>query len=423
MRQAIGKALMLAGAAWSLPAAVIAQEVRDLDSETAGEAQTYTGAVENAPVVFAYTVAPGTALRIDVVPAPGSPLDPVLLVTDAVTGEVLAEDDDGGQGLASLARIHSEQGQRIEISVSAYDLFDAEDAGGAFELTLRRSSFTPVPPREIRFGGEVSDALEPGESHEFHVTGRKGALLQVAVVAGGGALDPTLELYRGRGPQGEPMAADDDGGGDLNSLLRHVLPEDGTYTIIAAPFEGTSGDYVLRVAEEQYPEVQPPVQVIGLDESLSGRLGEGYEFGSIDPARITYRLSEEAISAIRAGTGEVTINMVAAEAGTEGFSGSLDPYLELGFETPVGFASLVSDDDGGGNLNSRVALDLSPIVDEPGWLEMLRIHAETISGGGAYSIELVEGLQPVEQGYEGWQEADALEVPPLLRSVRRGATR
>lgn len=401
MTLSIGRIALLAGAATLLaPVTASAQEVRDLD-DASSDIQIFEGEVGTAPVVFRYTIPANTSLRIDVIPTEESELDPMLTVTDVASGEVLAEDDDGGEGLASRARIYSEEGQQVEITVSPFGLFSEDSSSGPFRLELRPVLSRPQDVRGVSYGSVLDGMLESGAEHLFTIEGEKGALLEVALVAGDDGLDPTLSLFEGRGANGDPVSTNDDGGDGVNSLLRYVFPESGTYTIMAEPFGDSSGSYTLRVAPEREYMVQAPVQVLGLGDRAAGRLGEGYESGSIDPTEITYELTAEAIAAIRASNGEVTFNMTTPLFEDENFPSGVDSYLELGFETPLGFASVMSDDDGGEGLNSRIAIDLSPISGGD-WLERLRLRASSIGSGGDFEVELVEGMQEVEQ-YE-WEE-------------------
>ena len=388
------KALLLGAAFFAWSQAASAQEVRDLDDATS-DVRIFTGDVGNAPVRFSYTIPAATVLVVDAVPTQDSGLDPLLTVTDAASGEVLVEDDDGGEGLGARARIVSEEGRRIEIEVSSFGFFTEDATSGPFELQLRSSPYAPVPARSLAFGDSASGTLAPEDRHMFTIEGDKGQLLEVALVAGDEELDPQLSLYQGTDTDAEPLAINDDGGDGLNALLRYVLPESGTYTIVAAPFGETEGLYALRVAEASYPELQVPEQVLGLGERASGRLGEGYEFGSIDPAAITYQLTPEAIAAIRAGASQVTVNMTKPLFEDEDFASGADPFLELGFVTPLGLAVVLSDDDGGGDLAARIAIDLGSIASDGDWLDRLRIRATSISDGGPFEIELVEGMQEV----------------------------
>lgn len=393
MKLPFGKtALLLAAAAMLAPVTASAQDVRDLNAESS-DVLIFEGEVTNEPVVFRYTMVPSSSLLIDVIPTENSDLDPIVTVTDLATGEVLAEDDDGGGGLASRARVFSAEGQQVEITVSAYAFFSGEESSGEFELKLRPGIETPRETQAIAFGGVVSGNLGESGSHLFTISGQEGEMLQVALQADDSDLDPLLTLYKGTGDGGEELASNDDGGQGLNSLLRFVLPETGTYTINAQAYGDSAGDYTLRVAEQRSHSIQSPQQVLSLGERVSGYLGAGYENGGLDPSDITYQLTPEAIAAIRAGDGEVTINMGTPLFEDEHFPSSIDAFLELGFETPLGYASMMNDDDGGEGLNSRIVIDLAPIAGDGDWLERLRIRASSIGDAGAFEIEMVEGAQ------------------------------
>ncbi len=401
-------ALLLGAAAMMAPVATSAQEVRDLDSARS-DVMIFEGTITTTPARFRYTIQPGTALTVDVVPTEGSELDPVLTITDLATGEVLAEDDDSGGNLASRARITSDVLREVEITVSAFAFFSGEESTGAFELQLRPRAWVRQPTEAIAWGGEARGRVSEGAERLYTISGEEGQLLEVALIARNDDFDPMLRLYRGEGSEGEELASDDDGGEGLNSLLRFVLPATGTYTIAAAGYGSSEGPFTLRVREQHGYVLQAPEQVLGMGETASGYLGAGYVEGSPDPATITYQLAPEAIAAIRAGAGEVTINMTSPLIEDEDFPSGVDPMLELGFETPLGFASMMSNDDGGEGLNARIALDLGPVAAEGDWLERLRIRASSISGGGAYAIEMVEGLQEVREPYY----EDAAIAPPM----------
>lgn len=404
-----GKAALLAGPAALLtplvlaPLPAIAQDARDLDGARS-DVLIFQGTVQGDPVVYRYTVAPNTTLTVDVIPADGSGLDPTLKITDASTGEVLAEDDDGGEGLASRARIRSEAAMQVEITVSAFAFYSGEESGGAFELHLRPTAYVAPQTSSIAYGSRTSGTLAADQSNLYTIHGEAGQVLEVALLAGDEELDPYLNLYAGGDNYGDPIANDDDGGEGLNSHLRFILPESGTYTIEAMGYGGSAGAYTLRVNDMQAHAVQFPEQVIDLGETASGYVGDPYAELSADPQTITYQLTPEALAAVRAGAGEVTFNMMADAGGDEDFPSSIDPFLELGFDTPAGFASLQADDDGGEGLNSRIAINLSSLAADGDWLERLRIRATSIGSGGAYRIEMVEGMQEVEDPY-AYEEA------------------
>jgi hypothetical protein len=49
---------------------------------------------------------------------------------------------------------------------------------------------------------------------------------------------------------GNPLAEDDDSGGNFNSLLLFPCPRDGTYRLVATTFEPAGGAFTLRVTEQ-----------------------------------------------------------------------------------------------------------------------------------------------------------------------------
>lgn len=423
MRMRLMAAALLAGAALgALPAAGLAQDARDLDSE-ASNVRNFNGSVAaGEPAVFHVAVPAGQTLRIDVLST--SELDPMLKVTDRATNEMLAEDDDGGDDLNSRATIQGgETGRNLRLEVSAYSYEGAEDeepvaaGGGSFDLRLTTLTFDPQAVRALTWGGEATGTLGDDTPHEFTFQGETGMLLDIALDATDyeGGLDPYLEL---RDEFGEVLASNDDSAGGLNARLRYVMQDDRVYHIFASPFAGTLGDYVLRVGERREPLVQAPLQVIGIGDRATGRLGPGYEEGAFDPQWIDYQLSDAALAAIRAGNGEVTIHMNGTgnqgEAEGEDYVAGFNSYLELGFDTPLGFAIVQSDDDGAGNLNAMIPVDLSDIASQPELLDRLRIRAKAFSGSeGDYELIITEGLEE-RQAYEDEYASEAMPPPPMV---------
>ncbi len=400
MMKPIRLAALLAGASAVLSAPALAQ-VRDLDGESS-DVRVFQGEVDGAAAIFRLTVPADTTLQIDVLARDG--FDPVVRVLDD-DGVLIVEDDDGGDDLNPRARVSAEDTDRnITIEV---DGFDAEWAdgdtgyGGSFDLRLSSMDYAPLGTRAVAYGARETGIMA-GEEHLFTVQGREGELLEVAMLAEDDGLDPYLEL---RDASGEAIAADDDGGAGLNSYLRTVLPAAGTYTIAASGYSETSGAYVLRVRDRRENVAQLPQQVIGLNDPASGELASAYESDSLGLGHIDYRLSEEAIAAIRSGASGITIRMNAAADGDADFGGSLDPFVELGLQTPLGFAVVDSDDDGSGSLDSLLPVDLSAIAQDAEMLAALRIRAKGVSGSaGAYTLEVTPGLEP--RAEDAWTGED-----------------
>lgn len=376
-------------------------QVRDLDDEQS-DVRVFQGRLSGEPAVFSITVPADTALQIDVI-ATGD-LDPVVRVLDA-SGDLIVEDDDGGDDLNSRVRIGAEdRSRRITIEVDSFNADWAEDEsyGGSFDLRLATSDYVEVGTRPVTYGASETGTLM-GEEHLFTMQGEEGQMVEIALLATDETLDPYLEL---RDASGETIAFNDDGGEGYNSLLRHTFDDSGTYIIAARGFgDDHTGSYRLRVREQREAVAQLPLQVIGLNDRAAGELASDWGDGgdaSMMPSHIDYQLSDSAKTMIRAGNGEVTIRMNAAGSGDPDFGGEIDSYIEVGYDTPLGFAVVASDDDSGGELNAMLPLDLGLIADEGGLLDMLRIRVQGYGGSaGAYTLEITEGM-------------DAPAAPPIM---------
>ncbi len=390
-------AMLLAGAAAVLATPALAQ-VRDLDNE-ASDVRVFQGRVAGEPAVFYVTTPAEGSLQIDVL-AQGE-LDPIVRVRDAESGETIAEDDDGGEGLNSRVTI-SDASRRIVIEVDSFGADwaeDGEDYGGSFDLRLAISNCTAGGGTAITYGASENGSI-CGAENLYTFAGEAGQTVEIAMIAESDDLDPYLEL---RDADGETVAFNDDGGDSLNSLLRHTFEESGTYTVVATSYGGTTGDYRLRVRSQRVASAQLPLQVIGLDDEASGELVSSWSGGEdgLGLTHIDYQLSDAARAALARGNGEVTIRMTSAGGADADFGGSIDPYVEIGFDTPLGFAVIDADDDGAGDLNSLLPIDLGPIAGNSALLDMLRIRAQGFGGsGGAYTLTITEGME--QRVTDGW---------------------
>ncbi len=86
---------------------------------------------------------------------------------------------------------------------------------------------------------------ETEERHIYIFNGRRGEYVTVQMGRVNGTVDPILTIYT---PTGEPMATDDNSGGNLAATIRNiVLPEDGVYSI-AAEGDGFPGSYWISLS-------------------------------------------------------------------------------------------------------------------------------------------------------------------------------
>lgn len=387
-------ALLIGAAALLTPAAASAQVNLD---QAESDVRVFQGNVDGEAATYEVTVPASSVMQIDVLST--SDLDPIVTVTDAASGEVIAEDDDGGDELNSRVRIRGEEnGRQIVIAVNSFDatwMEEGETYGGSFDLRLATSTYTAPVTRTVTYGARETGSVQ-GEPNLFTFEAQAGDMIEVALLSEG-ELDPYLEL---RDASGETIAFDDDGGNGLNSLLRHTFDEAGPFTIAAMGYGESMGDFTLRVRERRTVMAQLPLQVIGFDDQASGELAPQWDVGTDLPTSIMYQLSEEARAAIRSGNGQVTIRMNASGEGDPDFGGNIDPFVELGFDTPLGFAVATSDDDGSGTLDSLLPVDLGLLADHHGLLDMMRIRVQAYGGsGGAYTLTITQGMEERAEGY------------------------
>ncbi|RIV93409.1 hypothetical protein D2V17_00150 [Aurantiacibacter xanthus] len=420
-------AALLAGAAMAVPAA--AQPVRNLDHEETN-ARVFNGVYNDKPVLFEVTLPAGQAMRVDVMST--SELDPYLKIYNAETGDLIAENDDGGEGLNSRAMVTATQDMHLRIAVSSYGARDEADglvgtgeeiveggfvSGSSFDLKLTVLDYEVQPVRAVTWGSEEKGQFFGGEEHLYTITGEEGLLLEVAMIADpddSSGLDPYLTL---RDASGKTLAQNDDGGEGLNALLRYVMTGNETYTIVASGLGDSAGGYSLRVAPRREPIVQAPLQVVAIGDTATGRIGAGYENGDIDPSSLDYQLSESALAAISSGrAGEITVRMSKAKSEDADFGNGLDPYLELGFDTPLGFAVVQNDDDSAGDFNAMIPIDLSVLKNNPEMLSALRIKVKGYGEStGDYVLTVTSGLEPVDSEYGEYLESaiDPVASPPV----------
>ncbi|GGD55092.1 hypothetical protein GRI62_03675 [Erythrobacter arachoides] len=415
MRFGFYRAALLIGAASVLvPTGAAAQ--RDLDQENS-DVRVFQGNVDSAAAEFRVSVPANSVMQIDVLTT--SELDPIVTVTDAGTGETLAEDDDGGDNLNARVRIPGEaRGRNIVIAVDSYDstwVEDGETYGGTFDLRLSNSTFVPHRTRAVTYGARESGTMNAGEANTYTFRAAAGDRVEIALIsAEGGTLDPYLEL---QDASGQVLVSNDDSNG-LNSYINHVFADAGTYTIAAKGYGSSTGDYVLRVRDRRDVPATTGLQTIAIGGNATGEIAPGFmDENYATPNYVDYRLSDAAKAAIRGGNGGVTIRMDAVESSDPDFGGSIDPYVTVGFDTPLGFAQVAEDDDGSGTLNALLPIDLGLIADRADLLDLLRIRVQGLGGGGGgYTLSMTEGMEE-RQGYDSGMDGEYPSQPPIITTA------
>jgi hypothetical protein len=319
----------------------------------------------------------GEALIVDVIEAGGGGgFDPMLNVVDA-GGETIASDDDGGFGLGARVLLIPEDRSRtvvtLQISPSGGG---GEGENSAFDVLVRPAGFTPTPVRRIdadatqsSFRGELR-GIDP---QKFRFTSERGREWQFDAAGGEGTeVDPVLRITQLGSPESQ-LAYDDDGGEGYAASLSFVTPSDGEYIVEVGQSLSNDGPYQLTVVRGDII----PIPVIEPRElGLAGATGTFVRTFDVDDEAVAeFFFSEEVAARLMAENRDwrrLEINLRRIELG------DADPMLELGVKTGFGFATIMSDDDGGEGLNSRLVVSASDMISGEG-LGNLLLRAKNLN--------------------------------------------
>jgi len=354
--------------ALAIPLTAVSAQDRDLDRETPqGKVFRAEMREDGEPARFRLTLQGGQGLELTAAQVGGS--DPYLRVFDADSDELLAENDDSAGSLSASTRLFFDETKRLRIEVTNAV---GETGGRRFDLIVLPSDYRPTPPRDLAIGQTLSGELADSDGQLFHVRAERGQVLVIAMnQAGGSNVDPGLEIFSGNTATGESLASDDDGGGDLNARLRFTVPQTGRYTVRAYGVGGSTGAYSISINGLQAADVAP--REVQLGSTIRGVLDN-------DVRERLYKLDRQTRTSLANGSGALVIDMRAGD-GDEG----IDPVLDVGFETPVGFSSMARDDDGGGGTNARIVFDISELNAD--WMNRLLIKASAYGeNNGEYTL-------------------------------------
>jgi hypothetical protein len=316
-------------------------------------------------------------------------LDSFLILLGPDNTEVAYDDDSGGDLNARIRGFMLPSSGSYTIVASRLGERSGTGAG-RYTLTLAEEGPEDTTPNgSLQYGGGVSGAItDDNYSDYWAFQGTAGDLVAIAMQAeieDGG--DPyccmTLDSYlRLLGPDGEEIAADDDTGGNLNSLILAALPETGTYTIGAQRLGGLSG----------YGEGAYTVTLDRITDAETLSIGQP----------VTGEITNAAPYVVWAFDGQagdlVTITMEALDE-------MLDPYLTL--LGPDG-ALLATDDDGGGNLNARIY----QVLAESG---RHLVIASRFAGEGRYELAVRSGqLQEQQNDLPGGEGGGSIQYGETL---------
>jgi hypothetical protein len=324
---------------------------------------------------------PGESVTLDLI---ADDFDPILYVTGPGLEETLYDDDSGGACYARVTFTYLESGTFTVVATS-----NTPRATGTYVL---RVSDTPGPTAGYACGGinpvvlvalpTDGRTLSLGEIYSGSLTHSSPTIgddkkAQAWLLEGraGDAVSVTMEsddfdtyLYL-TGPGLDDVLTDDDGAGDLNSLLTVSFPEDATYTVVASSLGGgATGPYTIRVDEPtDMRDLPTDGRSLALGETASGFLS------TADPMIEEGRRGQAWELEGREGE-TYTIDLL---------SDDFDCFL---YVIGPGLTDPMTNDDGAGDLDSRITITF------PFDGVYLVIASALSTGEGPYTIRVEESV-------------------------------
>jgi hypothetical protein len=189
-----------------------------------------------------------------------SAFDPVARLYPAGQDNVVAENDDGGDGTNSRISFVPETSGDYTLRVVPL----ANDGHGAYRASAEMAPPLPAPLTLFqRMSAVVFRVYEGALTNSDGEGGANGARVDDYLVhfdrgqerlimldSPEGGFDTVVQVLRADNREAEPLASNDDSGGTLNSLLQYKAETAGDYIIRVTAFAANGrGHYRLRVSE------------------------------------------------------------------------------------------------------------------------------------------------------------------------------
>ena len=236
----------------------------------------------------------------------GGLVDPYLWLHDAA-GALVNANDDGGDGLDALLRFAPTTSGDYFLEAGAYGT-----GLGGYLVTVRTDNSIPDTGTStddygattsttgvVAVGGSASGRIETGADRDwFGVVLAAGQVYSFTLASAGldGLSDPYLSLYSSSGTL---LGSNDDGAGNLNSLLSYATTAAGTYYLQARDYGSGTGAYRLAASATAQIDSMPPTVV---------NFSPADEAGAVaTTSNIVLTFSE----AIQRGTGTIALRTAA----------------------------------------------------------------------------------------------------------------
>lgn len=283
--------------------------------EEASCGDVFEGELDGDTASYEISVEEGELLYIDLT---SDDFDTLLEVYE--DGDLVFNDDDGGEALNSRLVI-SEEGD-YEIVVTSY----AGDAEGDYELSINCAGSCEI----------VEDELD-GDTAQYEFEAGEGDTILALLTSD--YFDTLVNLLD---EDEDEIASDDDSAGNLNSLLIYEIEDDGDYILEVTSFSGDAeGEFTMIFcadAEGVDIDSEEAPEILECGDTVEGTVDNGF------PVVFFLFEGEEG--------DEVTINLNAAD-GSE-----LDPYLGLYSPSSAEDEETVAENDDTNGFDSEIVYEL-----------------------------------------------------------------
>ncbi|MBL8146741.1 MAG: PPC domain-containing protein, partial [Anaerolineae bacterium] len=184
--------------------------------------------------------------------------DPYLVLSDADENELTTDDDSAGSLDASISFVLPADGEYVITATSYAARNGLTTSTGAYTLSLETFEIETIEPGETVQGTLTASA--PSQTFSFTAAAGDGVTIRLES-------DDFDSYLRLNDPNSVEIAYNDDGAGNLNSLIGPItLNDSGIYTIVASSLGGSdTGDFTLTLSTAN-------LQPVTVDEPLTGEL-------------------------------------------------------------------------------------------------------------------------------------------------------
>jgi hypothetical protein len=374
-------AILAASAALSaaLVAQASAQPIAVGGSTTGTLAQSDARNEERSSFMDAYQITLAAGQSVDI-RMNSDEFDTYLFIGQQHQGgfEAYDQNDDFGGTLNSRLRFSAPEAGTYTIQATSF----GSETTGNYSLSVAETVIVPPPtPIALGAGATVSGSFgavrptldETGQPYALYTyEASEGEMVTFSMASD--TIDSYMEIGLDTEWGYEPYMAGGDFEGDMGAQMVFRFPEAGVYTLRAMGLDAEAQGAFTLTATPFVAAPEPRPTRLRMNAIVRGALEEG------EPVNANMQYYDVYSLNVREGQ-EVRITMRATE-GEEYF----DPFLEVGMNTPLGFAAAAMDDDSGGGINGLDA-QVSFTAESSGTL-IIRATGLVPMTGGAYSISV-----------------------------------